>query len=99
MTAGGFPTSTGQSIDLSSPNSNLMVELDRVADGLSKHKKVRERIAISVKTNIMWLFVSVRSDVFFSKSTNLNVTLFNCWMIQCTPKEPTIETFMQLCHI
>ena len=64
MTAGGFPTSTGQSIDLSSPNSNLMVELDRVADGLSRHKKVRERIAVSAKTNIMCLFVSVQSDVF-----------------------------------
>ena len=36
MTAGGFPISTGQSIDLSSPNSNFMVELDWVVDGLSR---------------------------------------------------------------
>ena len=54
MTAGGFPISTGQPIDLSSPNSNSMVELDRVADGLSRYKKVRERISISVETNITW---------------------------------------------
>ena len=35
MTAGGFPISTGQPIDLSSPNSNVMIELELVADGLS----------------------------------------------------------------
>ena len=52
MTAGGFPISTGQPIDLSSPNSNSMVELDRVADGLSRYKKVKERFAISMETNI-----------------------------------------------
>ena len=54
MTAGGFPISTGQPIDLSSPNSNSMVELDRMADGLSRYKKVKERFAISVETNITW---------------------------------------------
>ena len=52
MTAGGFPISTGQPIDLSSPNSNSMVELDRVADGLSRYKKVKERFEISMETNI-----------------------------------------------
>ena len=52
ISAGGFPLSTGQPIDLSSPNSNSMVELDRVADGLSRYKKVRERISISMDTNI-----------------------------------------------
>ena len=39
MTAGGFPISTGQPIDLSSPNSNVMMEPDRVADGLSRYQE------------------------------------------------------------
>ena len=53
-TAGGFPTSTGQPIDLSSPSSNSMVELERVADGLSKPKKGNIKTSLLVKIDNTW---------------------------------------------
>ena len=41
ISAGGFPMSTGQPIDLSSPNSSLIMTLAWVADGAPRNK-IRE---------------------------------------------------------
>ena len=38
ISAGGFPIFTGQPIDLSSPNSNLIMVLAWVADGASRNR-------------------------------------------------------------
>ena len=44
ISAGGFPIFTGQPIDLSSPNSNLIMALAWVADGAPRNKKVNEEL-------------------------------------------------------
>ena len=54
ISAGGFPIFTGQPIDLSSPNSSLIMALAWVADGAPRNKKREERIALSVKVDITW---------------------------------------------
>ena len=48
MAAGGFPITSRQGIDVSSPTSTSTVLLEVVVDGLSGHKKA-ERLGLTYK--------------------------------------------------